>query len=82
MEFKDRKPEFPGRVKLTPVSGQTDVYDMTLAEGRTSEALGYSEGTPLNKATFDALRADLLDAAAQNTGPPGEKAKKAIPACL
>ena len=49
----DRVPLYPGRVRLTPVSGQTDVYDMTLEDGATVT------GTPLNKATL------LTDATAE-----------------
>lgn len=44
--MKDRVPQHAGRVRLTPVSGQTDVFDMTMADGATEQ------GTPLNKATF------------------------------
>ena len=42
--MKDRIPTYPGRVKLTQVSG--NIYDMERAD-QPSEA-----GTPLNKATF------------------------------
>ena len=44
--MKDRVPLYPGRVKLTPVSGQENTYDMVRADEPTQE------GTPLNKATF------------------------------
>ena len=44
--MKDRIPKYPGRVKLTPVAGQTNVYDMVRAD-EPIEA-----GTPLNKATL------------------------------
>lgn len=44
--MKDRVPVYPGRVKLTPVSGQENTYDMVRADEPTQE------GTPLNKATF------------------------------
>ena len=51
MSFKtpvvDRIPTYPGRVKLTPVSGQTDVYDLTRADQPIEE------GTPINKVLFD-----------------------------
>lgn len=43
MAFTDRVVEYPGRVRLTAVSGETDVYDMTREEGTVTEA-----GTPLN----------------------------------
>ena len=43
MAFIDRIVQYPGRVKLTPVSGQTNVYDMEREEGTVS-----TEGTLLN----------------------------------
>lgn len=44
---EDRVSTYPGRVKLTPVSGQTNVYDMIRAD------VPVQEGTPLNKALLD-----------------------------
>lgn len=44
--MRDRVPRYPGRVKLTPVSGQANVYDMTRADSPTQE------GDPINKSTF------------------------------
>ena len=44
--MKDRVSLYPGRVKLTPVSGQENTYDMVRADEPTQE------GTPLNKATL------------------------------
>lgn len=44
--MKDRVPLYPGRVKLTPVAGQSDVYDMTRADQPTQD------GDPLNKNTL------------------------------
>ena len=44
--MQDRVALFPGRVKLVPVSGQTNVYDMTRQDSPTVE------GTPLNKANL------------------------------
>lgn len=41
--MKDRVPLYPGRVKLIPVSGQENTYDMIRADEPTQE------GTPLNK---------------------------------
>lgn len=41
--MKDRVPLYPGRVTLTPVSGQANTYDMVRADQPTEE------GTPLNK---------------------------------
>lgn len=44
---KDRIPTFPGRVKLTPVSGMENTYDMVRADSPLEE------GTPINKELFD-----------------------------
>ena len=44
--MKDRVPLYPGRVKLTPVSGQENTYDMVRADEPTQE------GDQLGKATF------------------------------
>ena len=43
MAFADREVQYPGRVKLTPVSGTANVYDMERQEGEV-----YEEGTILN----------------------------------
>ena len=44
--MKDRVPLYPGRVKLAPVAGQENTYDMTRADQPTQA------GDPLNKATL------------------------------
>lgn len=44
--MQDRVSLYPGRVKLIPVAGQENTYDMVRADSPTQE------GTPLNKATF------------------------------
>ena len=44
--MKDRVPLYPGRVTLTPVSGQANTYDLTRADQPTQE------GTPINKASL------------------------------
>ena len=49
MEFFDRVPTYPGRVRLVPVSGQANTYDMV----RADEPL--VEGTPVNKALFEGI---------------------------
>lgn len=59
--MKDRVPSFPGRVKLTPVSGQANTYDMVRADSPTQE------GTPLNK---DTLLKDTTATALGLTGDP------------
>nr|DAP69617.1 MAG TPA: hypothetical protein [Caudoviricetes sp.] len=59
--MKDRVPTYPGRVKLTPVSGQANTYDMVRADSPTQE------GTPLNK---DTLLKDTTAASLGLTGDP------------
>lgn len=54
--MQNRVPRYPGRVQLVPVAGQTNIYDMTMADQPTVE------GTPLNKQTF------LTDAVASAIG--------------
>ena len=44
--MKDRIPKYPGRVKMTPVEGQANTFDMIRADEPEQE------GTPLNKATL------------------------------
>lgn len=44
---EDRVSTYPGRVQLTPVAGQNNVYDMSRADEPVQE------GTPLNKALLD-----------------------------
>ena len=44
--MKDRVPRYPGRVKMTPVAGQANTFDMVRADEPTQE------GTPLNKANL------------------------------
>lgn len=58
--MKDRIPRYPGRVKLTPVPGSTNLFDMERADEPTQV------GTPLNKTTF------LTDAVAQKIGLSGD----------
>lgn len=53
IEVKDRVPTYPGRVVLTPVSGEANTFDMTRAD------LPLEEGTPVNKTLFDS-KADRL----------------------
>lgn len=54
--FEDRVVEHPGRVVLTPVSGETNTYDMTRAEGNVTE-----EGTPLNAENMNAQIRDMIE---------------------
>ncbi len=54
--MQDRESLYPGRVKLEPVAGQANLYDLTRADQPTQE------GTPLNKASL------LKDATAARLG--------------
>lgn len=47
IEVVDRVPTYPGRVKLTPVVGETNTYDLQRADSPIEE------GTRINKALFD-----------------------------
>lgn len=47
VNFKDRVPTYPGRVRMVPVSG--DLYDFVRADEPREV------GTPLDKATFDSM---------------------------
>ena len=58
--FSDRIVEHPGRIKLTPVSGETDTYDVERAEGAVTQT-----GTPFNAETFNGIAQDLLDNTAE-----------------
>lgn len=49
IEVKDRIPTYPGRIKLIPVAGQANTYDMV----RADEPI--EPGTPINKALFDSI---------------------------
>lgn len=58
--MKDRIPTYPGRVKLIPVAGQENTYDIVRADEPQQE------GTPINKATL------LDDATAEKLGLTGD----------
>lgn len=49
IEVIDRIPTYPGRVKMTPVEGQADTYDMVRADEPVEP------GTPINKALFEGI---------------------------
>ena len=55
MQVEDRVPTYPGRVTLTPVSGEENTFDMKRAD------LPLVEGTPINKALFDSKTDSLVD---------------------
>lgn len=56
IEVKNRIAKYPGRVKLVPVSGQTNVYDMIRADEPTEP------GTPINSALFESMATDINNA--------------------
>lgn len=58
--MKDRVPTYPGRVRLIPVAGQANTYDMIRADSPQQE------GTPINKANL------LDDATAEKLGLSGD----------
>lgn len=58
MEWLDRVPRYPGRVKLTPVAGQTNLYDMERADEPTVA------GTPINAANLNAMQKISVEAEA------------------
>lgn len=60
MRFVNRRAQYPGRVKLVPVPGSDNLYDLTYAEGSVSGS--YAEGTPLNADTFNALQEEIRNA--------------------
>ena len=53
--FTDRVPTYPGRVRLTPVAGQSNVYDLVRADQPTEV------GTALNAAFFTALTDGMVE---------------------
>lgn len=59
MQFINRRAQYPGRVKLVKVSGSTDLYDLTLAEGDVTGS--YEEGTPLDADTLNAMLDEIND---------------------
>lgn len=59
IEVIDRNPTYPGRVKMTPVAGQENTFDMVRAD------VPVEPGTPLNRALFESIRVDV--AALQNS---------------
>lgn len=54
--MKDRTPKFPGRVKLKPVAGQTDTYDMTRADDPDDTGTPFNTRTMLQNSTGRFLR--------------------------
>ena len=55
IDVKDRVSTYPGRVKLTKQDGSSEYVTLERADAPTQE------GTPINKALFDSILADLND---------------------
>ena len=53
--MQDRVPLYPGRVKLTPVSGQENTYDMVRADQPTQEGMKLSKATLFDAAAEKAI---------------------------
>lgn len=74
--MKDRVPLYPGRVKMVPVAGQANTYDMSRADSPQQE------GTPLNKATLLSDETAALiwpDASTRPADPTVDDALAALP---
>lgn len=73
MAFKDRVVEHPGRVRLTPVAGEADVYDMTREEGTIIQ-----EGTRLSaenlEANYRLISEERSGTVTYEAGTPGTRA--------
>lgn len=59
--MQDRVPTYPGRVKLTPVAGQADTYDLIRADQPTQEGTPLSKATLLSDGTEEAIWGDAND---------------------
>lgn len=59
--MKDRTPKFPGRVKLKPVAGQTDTYDMTRADDPDDTGTPFNKRTMLQDSTAQLLKLPLAN---------------------
>lgn len=66
MQFVNRNPQYPGRVKLVPVSGSSELYDMTIADGSVSGS--YTAGTPLDADTLNGMLDEINTAISNNSG--------------
>lgn len=53
IEVIDRVPTYPGRVRMTPVAGQANTYDMVRADDPIEP------GTPINKALFESIAVEM-----------------------
>lgn len=54
--MKDRTPKYPGRVKLEPVAGQTNIFDMTRADEPDDTGTPFNTRTMLQDSTGQFLK--------------------------
>lgn len=59
--MKDRSPKYPGRVKLTPVAGQTNIYDMTRADEPDDTGTPFNTRTMLQDSTAQFLKLPIAN---------------------
>lgn len=60
--MRDRTPKYPGRVKMTPVAGQTNVYDMERADDPDDTGTPFNTRTMLQDSTARFLRLPYANA--------------------
>ena len=73
--MQDRVSLYPGRVKLEPVAGQANLYDLTRADQPTQEGMPLNKANLLSDATAAAIKALL---ASQTEDPATPNAALAI----
>lgn len=59
--MKDRQPKYPGRVKLIPVPGQPNVYDMVRADEPIVAGMAINKANLLTDATAQKLKLTQSD---------------------
>lgn len=59
--MQDRSPKHPGRVKLLPVSGQENIYDMTRADEPDDTGTPFNKRTMLQDSTAQLLKLPLAN---------------------
>jgi hypothetical protein len=59
--MRDRVPTYPGRMKLTPVPGQPNIYDMTMADDPIEPGTPPTKANLLSDETETALWGDAQD---------------------
>lgn len=69
--MQDRVSLYPGRVKLEPVAGQANLYDLTRADQPTQEGTALNKANLLSDATAAAIKA-LLASQTEDPATPNE----------